>query len=87
MVEDAVVIDPARSLDAVLHAIAQMRQTPLRRSHSDDRDLQIASPGYRIEGREDHLVGEIARHTEEHQRVGTRGSHQGPPGGEAVFST
>ena len=31
MVQGMLVIDPARSLDAVLHAIAQIRQAPLRR--------------------------------------------------------
>ena len=87
MVEGALVIDPARSLDAVLHAIAQMRQTPLRGGDADDRDLQGASFRHRIERREDHLVGEIARHTEEHQRVRTRGGHEAPPLVAAAFST
>ena len=49
MVEGALVIDPVRSLDAVLHAIAQMRQTPLRGGHADDRNLQIASFRHRID--------------------------------------
>ena len=78
MVEGALVIDPARSLDAVRHAFAQTRQTPLREGDADDRDLQGASFRHRIERREDHLVGEIARHTEEHQRVRTRCGHQAP---------
>ena len=77
MVQGALVIDPARSLDAVLHAIAQMRQTPLREGDADDRDFQGASFRHRIERREDHLVGEIARHAEEHQRVRMGGGHHG----------
>ena len=87
MVEGALVINPARSLDAVFHAIAQMRQIPFREGHSDDRNLQIPSFRHRIERREDHLVGEIARHTEEHQRVRTRGSHEASPLGAVAFST
>ena len=43
-------MDPARSLDAgFFHAIAWMRQTRLRGSHSDDRNFQIASFCHRIE--------------------------------------
>ena len=78
MVEGTLVIDPARSLDAVRHAFAQTRQTPLREGDADDRGLQGTSFRHRIERREDHLVGEIARHTEEHQRVRTRSGHQAP---------
>ena len=87
MVEGALVIDPARSLDAVRHAFVQTRQTPLREGDADDRDLQGASFRHRIECREDHLVGEIARHTEEHQRVRTGGGHQAPPFLAAAFSS
>ena len=69
MVEGTLVIDPARSLYAVRHALVQTRQTPLREGDADHRDLEGSSFHHRIERREDHLVGEIARHTEEHQRV------------------
>ena len=76
MVEGTLVIDPARALDAVRHAFVQTRQTPLREGDADYRDLEGAAFHHRIERREDHLVGEIARHTEEHQRVRTGGGHQ-----------
>ena len=76
VVEGALVIDLARSLYAVRHAFAQTRQTPLREGDTDYRDLQGAPFRHRIESGEDHLVGEIARHTEEHQRVRTRRGHQ-----------
>src|ERR1019366_8547655 len=78
MVEGALVIDPARSLYAVRHAFAQTRQIPLREGDADYRDLQGASFSHRIESGKDHLVGEISRHTEEHQRVRTRRGHQTP---------
>ncbi len=79
MVEGTLVIDPARSLYAVGHAFAKTRQTPLRESDADYRHLEGTSFRHRIECREDHLVGEIARHTEEHQRVRTGCGHQATP--------
>ena len=72
----ALAIDAARSSDAVGHARAQPRQTPFRRSDADDRDLERPSFRHRVERREDHLVREIARDAEEHQRARTGGSHQ-----------
>lgn len=66
IVERALVVDPTGSLDAVRHAFAQTRQTPLRESDADYGDLEIATLRHRIECGEDHLVGEIARHSEEH---------------------
>ena len=87
MAEGALVIDPARSLDAVRHAFVQTLQTPLREGDADYRDLEVASFHHRIERREDHLVGEIARHTEEHQRVRTGGGHQAPAFLAAAFSS
>ena len=69
MVQGTLVIDPARSLYAVGHAFAQTLQTPLRKGDSDYWDLEGTLFRHRIECREDHLVGEIARHTEEHERV------------------
>ena len=79
MVEGALIIDPARSLYAVRHAFVQTLQTPLREGDADYRDLEGASFRHRIERREDHLVGEIARHTEEHKRIRTGRGHQGSP--------
>src|SRR5665213_1133006 len=76
MVEGALVINPARLLDAVRDAIVQPPQTPLRKGDADHRDRERASFHHRIEGREDHLVSEIAGYTEEHQRVRAGGSHQ-----------
>jgi hypothetical protein len=67
MVEGLLVIDPARSLNAVRHAFAQTRQTPFREGDADYRDIEGASFRHYIECREDHLVSEIARHAEEHQ--------------------
>jgi hypothetical protein len=69
MVEGTLVINSARSLYAVRHAFVQAHHTPLRKGDPDYRDLEGTSFRHRIERREDHLVGEIARHTEEYQRV------------------
>jgi hypothetical protein len=69
MVQGTLVINPARSLYAVGHAFAQTLQTPLREGDSDYWDLGGTLFRHRIECREYHLVGEIARHTEEHERV------------------
>ena len=70
MAEGTLVRDPARPLDAVFHALAQLRETPLREGHAHDRDLQHASSCHRVERREDHLVGEVASRAEQHQGVG-----------------
>ncbi len=86
MVQRALVIDPAGLLDAVLHAIAQMRQTPVREGDADHRDLQCVALRHGIQRREGHLVRQIARHAEEHQGVGMRGGHEASPLGAALFS-
>src|SRR5580700_9760149 len=85
LLQRVAVIDPSSPLDAVRRALLQPLQTPLRKSHADHRDIERALFGQRVQGREDHLVGKIARHSEHHQRVGFRRSHQAPfP--SAVFS-
>ena len=77
--ESALVIEPARSLDAVGHASVQTLETPLREGHTDYGDLEDITFHHGIERREDHLVSEIARNAEEHQSVRTRGGHQARP--------
>ena len=77
LVEGALVINSARSRYAVAHSVLQLCKTPLFKGDADDRDLQHVPFHQRIEGREDHLVGEIARHAEEHQGVRLRGRHYG----------
>jgi hypothetical protein len=41
-------IDPNRSLDAILCAIAQMRQNPRQGGNANGRDVQVASFGQRV---------------------------------------
>ena len=84
--EGTLVIDPAGPLQAVGHAFLQTVQTPLRERDADDRNFEVTTFHHRIERREDHLVGEITRHTEKHQRVGTGGGHQAPAFLVASFS-
>ena len=79
MVEGMLVIDPARSLYAVRHPFLQVRLTPVRQRDTDDRNRQVASFRHRVECREDHLVGEIAGHPEDHQRVRTGCGHAASP--------
>jgi hypothetical protein len=69
MTEGTLVIDPARSLDAIGHALMQTIQSPLRKGDTDYRHLEVASFSHGIECREDHLVGKIARDSEKHERV------------------
>ena len=64
--ERTAVIDAPRSLNAVRYAFVQTLHTPLGESDADDRDLEGPSLHHRIECRKSHLVGEIARHAEEH---------------------
>jgi hypothetical protein len=46
-----------------------VQSAALRESDANYRDLEGAAFRHRIDRREDHLVGEISRHTEEHHRV------------------
>jgi hypothetical protein len=87
MAEGSLVIDSARSLETVCNAFVQLPQTPLRERDADDRNLEVTSFHHRIERREDHLVGQITRHSEEHQCVRTGGSHQAPAFLAAAFSS
>jgi hypothetical protein len=76
MMKRPLVIDPTRSLYAICHAFPQTRQTPFREGDTDYRDFEGTSFRHCIECGKDHFVGEIARHTEEHKRIRTGGSHQ-----------
>src|ERR1035441_2082533 len=79
MVEGRLVVDPTRSFYAFRHAVVQTGQTPLWEGDADYRDLKSAALHHRIKRRKDHLVGEIARHPEEYQRVRKGGFHQSSP--------
>ena len=69
MLKSAFVIDSARSLDAVSRTLVQALQTPLWKGDADHRNFECASLYHCIECREDHFVGQIARHAEDHQRI------------------
>ena len=70
MAERTQVIDLSRSLDAVRDVRAQVCQASLGGGDTDHGALQYPSFRHRIERWEDHLEGQIACDTEEHQRVG-----------------
>src|ERR1019366_2342106 len=57
----------------------QTGQSPLRESDANYRDLKGAALHHRVKRRKNHLVGEIARHPEEYQRVRTGSFHQSSP--------
>src|ERR1019366_5083467 len=53
-------------------------ETRARQDRHPDASLSMGLCQRPCESGEDHLVREISRHTEEHQRVRTRSSHQTP---------
>jgi len=69
MLEGAPIIDAARALYTVCHTRVQAFGTPHRAGNADYRDFQRASFRHGIKSRKDHLVGEIAGHTEDNERV------------------
>ena len=87
MAEGRLVVDPARSSDAFRHVLVQTGQTPLREGDADYRDRKGAALHHRIKRRKNHLVGGIARHPEEYQRVRMGGFHQSSPILAAGFSS
>src|ERR1022692_1718883 len=88
MMKGRLAVDPARPFYAFRHALVQTGQAPLREGDADYRDLKGAALHHRIKRRKDHLVGEIARHPEEHQRVRMGGFHQSSPSlGRGLFRT
>jgi len=64
MVEGTLVIDSARSLNAVSYAFVQTLQTPFGEGNANYRDLEGVVFHHRIKRGKDHLVGQIARHSE-----------------------
>ena len=69
VVKSAPVIDPAGLPDAVRRPFAQLRQAPLRGGNANHRHLENAAPCHRVERRKNHLVGEVAGHAENNQRI------------------
>ena len=70
VVEGVPVIDLAGLPDAVRRLFAQLRQAPFRGGDAHHRHIEHAALGHRVERRKDHLVGEVAGHAEDHQRIG-----------------
>jgi hypothetical protein len=69
MPEGTPVIDASRALYAIRDTLVQTLQTPLGKSDTDDWDVEHASFCHRIKCRKDHLVGEVARHTEKYEGI------------------
>src|ERR1035438_3639474 len=72
------VIDSTRALNTVRHPIVQTRHPPIRKGNADHWNFQGPSLYHCIECRKNHLVGQVARHTEEHQRIRMLPRHKAP---------
>ena len=57
--------------NAVARTVTKLRQTPLRAGDPDHGNAQRASLHHPVERWEDHLMSEITRRPEEHERVGS----------------
>src|SRR5262245_14890275 len=75
-------VDPAVLGDARPHTLLELLERHAAPRDPDDRDVEVAAAGHRMERGKDLLVGEIAREPEEDERVGARPRHL-----RASFST
>src|SRR5262249_49576172 len=70
-VEGGRVVDAAAvGVDALGRTAAEVGDRPLRRCDTDHRDVERSLLHHRVERGEDLLAREVARHPEEHERVG-----------------
>jgi hypothetical protein len=72
---ERVPVQPPVLLDALLRARAQLVEGPARLGDADDRHVEVAALGHRLQRGEDFLVRQIARRPEKHQRVGVCVAH------------
>ena len=75
---ERVTVQPAVLLDAVLRARAQLVERPAGLGHADDRHVEVAALGHRLQRGKDLLERQIARRAEEHERVGMCVGHRYP---------
>ena len=71
-------VEAAVLLDALLRPRAQLVERPAGLGHADDRHVETATLGHRLQRGEDLLVGQIARRPEKHERVGMCVAHRHP---------
>ncbi len=62
-------VQSAILLDAVLRPRAQLVERPVGLGDADDRDLELAALGHRLQRGKNLLERQIARRSEEHERV------------------
>ena len=62
-------IDAPVVLEAVTGPGPELVEVPAGLGHADDRHVEMAAFRYRLQRREDFLIGEIARGPEEHQGI------------------
>jgi hypothetical protein len=72
---EGVGVEGAVLLDALPGAGAELLQRPALLRHPDHRDVEMPPLHQRLQRREYLLVGEVARRSEEDQRVGLRRVH------------
>ena len=82
---ERVAVEAAVLLDAVLRPRAQLVERPAGLGHADDRHIEVAALGHRLQRREDLLVRQIAGRSEEHERVGVCVAHRRPRSSTPYF--
>ena len=80
-------IDAAVLVQAVARTRQELIEGPVRPGNADDWQVEVTAANHRLQRREDLLVRQISRSTEEHQGVGMRCRHRHPGSLSAVFST
>ena len=87
MLQRSRVVDSSRLLDAIYRAPVQTLDTPLREGDSDDRHVERALLRQSVKRWKDHLVGQVARHSEQNQSVRVFYHHQASFPAEAWGAT
>src|SRR5262249_4753263 len=75
----SIAIDTAVVLQAIFGASLQLIERPSGLGNPDNRDVETFVANEPLDGSENLLICEIAGGAKEHQRVGLKGRHQGPP--------
>jgi hypothetical protein len=73
---ESIGVGAAVLLQAVTRAFAQLIERPASAGHTDDRHVQLTTPGHRLQRRKDLLVSQIAGGAEENQRIRTGCCHR-----------
>ena len=75
---EGVGVEAAVLLDALSRPRLQLIEVPTRLGHADDRHVEVAALGHRLQRRKDLLEGQIAGRAEKDERVGLSVAHAVP---------